>query len=136
MLRCANVVPSYAYCAQLSQSMSKCAKLCITVPNDQDKFIFSGLKCVEMYKNVPICAKPPQNVRNLLSYAQFGTVLHSLTYFSTDMCESTEICDETLKVFLKFFFRAHLRGQVFVVVCSIYKRNSWLNRVHRMVYFF
>ena len=52
------------------------------------------------------------------------------------MCKSTKICDETLKVLLKIFFRAHLRGQVFLVVCSIYKRNSWLNRVHRIVYFF
>ena len=37
------------------------------------------------------------------------------------MCKSTEICDETLNVVLKIFFRAHLRGQVFLVVCSIYE---------------
>ena len=53
----------------------------------------------------------------------------------THMCNSTEICDETRNVALKIFFRAH-RGQVFLVVCNIYKRNSWLNRVHRIVYFF
>ena len=29
-------------CAQLCQSISKWAKLCTTVPNNQDKFIFSG----------------------------------------------------------------------------------------------
>ena len=52
------------------------------------------------------------------------------------MCNSTESCDETLKVLLKIFFRAHLRGQVFLVVCSIYKRNSRLYSVHRTVYFF
>ena len=37
---------------------------------------------------------------------------------------------------LKNFFRAHLPDLGFLVVCSIYKRNSWLIRVHRMVYFF
>ena len=52
------------------------------------------------------------------------------------MCKSTEICDETLIVLLKIFFRAHLRGQVFLIVCSIYKRNSRLYSVHRIVYFF
>ena len=52
------------------------------------------------------------------------------------MCKSSEICDETLNVLLKIFFRAHLRGQVFLVVCSIYKRNSRLYSVHRKVYFF
>ena len=52
------------------------------------------------------------------------------------VCKSTEICDETRNHDLKFFFRAHLRGQVFLVVCSIYKRNSRLYSVHRMVYFF
>ena len=36
--RCANLCLT----AQLCQSMSKCAKLCTTVPNGQDKFIFSG----------------------------------------------------------------------------------------------
>ena len=61
----------------------------------------------------------------------FDDLLHCLT----DMCKSTEICDETLKVLLKIFFRAHLRGQVFLVVWSIYKRNSRLYSVHRMVYF-
>ena len=34
------------------------------------------------------------------------------------------------------FFLAHLPNLVFLVVCSIYKRNSWLNMVHRLVYFF
>ena len=52
------------------------------------------------------------------------------------MWKSTEICDETLNVLMKIFFRAHLRGQVFLIVCSIYKRNSRLYSVHRMVYFF
>ena len=56
--------------------------------------------------------------------------------FPLYMCKSTEICDETLKVLLKIFFRAHLRGQVFLIVCSIYKRNSRLFNVHRMIYFF
>ena len=32
-----------------------------------------------------------------------------------------QICDETLNVLLKIFFRAHLRGQVFLVVCGIYE---------------
>ena len=51
------------------------------------------------------------------------------------MCKSTEICDETLKVLLKIFFRAHFRGQVFLVVCSMYKRNSRLYSVHQLVTF-
>ena len=29
-------------CVQLCQSMSKCAKLCTAMPNNQDKFNFSG----------------------------------------------------------------------------------------------
>ena len=52
------------------------------------------------------------------------------------MFKSTEICDEPRNHDLKIFFRVHLRGQVFLVVCDIYKRNSWLNRVQQMVYFF
>ena len=52
------------------------------------------------------------------------------------VCKSTEICDETLNVLLKIFFRAHLRGQVFLIVCSTYKRNSWLNRVYEWYTFF
>ena len=46
-------------------------------------------KCAKMCKIVPICAKPVQNVRNLPSYAQFGTVLHSLTYFGTGLHSSS-----------------------------------------------
>ena len=37
---------------------------------------------------------------------------------------------------LKIFFRAHIPDLVFLVVCSIYKRNSRLYSGHRMVYFF
>ena len=51
-------------------------------------------------------------------------------------CKSTEICDETLKVLLNIFFRAHLRAQVFLIVCSIHKRNLLLYNAYRMVYFF
>ena len=36
---------------------------------------------------------------------------------------------------LKFLFRAHLPDLGFLVVCSIYKINSRLYSVHRMVYF-
>ena len=36
------------------------------------------------------------------------------------MFKSTKICDEIIKVLLKIFFRAHLLGHDFVVVCSIY----------------
>ena len=42
----------------------------------------------------------------------------------------------------EIFFRAHLRARFFSlfvvlrVICSIYKRNSCLKSVHRMVYFF
>ena len=52
------------------------------------------------------------------------------------VCKSTEICDETLKKLLKICFRAHLRGQVFLVVRCIYKRNLLLYNAYRMVYFF
>ena len=45
--------------------------------------------CAKMCKSVQICAKPLQNVRNLPSYAQFGTVMHCLTYFGTDIHSST-----------------------------------------------
>ena len=50
------------------------------------------------------------------------------------MCKSTEICDVSQNIVLKFFF-ARLPALVFLIVCSIYKRNSWLNMVHQMVYF-
>ena len=36
-----------------------------------------------------IYVKPVQNVRNLPSYAQFGPVLHSLTFFGTYIHSST-----------------------------------------------
>ena len=40
------------------------------------------------------------------------------------VCKSSEICDDTLNMVLKFFFRPYRSDQVFLVVCSIYKRNS------------
>ena len=58
------------------------------------------------------------------SYRAFDCSRLSCSYMY--MCKSSEICDETLNVVLKIFFQAHLRGQVFLVVCSIYKKNSWL----------
>ena len=69
-------------CAQLCQSMSKCvncAQLCQMVK----------INLFLVAKNVPICATSVQNVRNLPSYAQFGTVLHSLTYFGIDLHSSS-----------------------------------------------
>ena len=48
------------------------------------------------------------------------------------MCKSSEICDETLNVLLKIFFRAHLRDQIFLVVCNVYKRNSLLYNAYRL----
>ena len=38
--------------------------------------------------------------------------------------------------FSKFFSSTPIPDLVFLVVCSIYKRNSRLYSVHRMVYFF
>ena len=52
------------------------------------------------------------------------------------MSKSSEICGKTRNTVLKIFFRAHLPDLVFLVVCSIYKRNSRLYSVHRMIYFF
>ena len=54
----------------------------------------------------------------------------------TYMYKSYEICEKKPKYGSKIFFRAHLPDLVFLVVCSVYKRNSWLNGVYRMVYFF
>ena len=70
--------------------------------------------------------------KSLSSFELCCTQIYDIHY----MYQSTEICDETRNHDLKIFFRAHLRGQVFLVVCSIYKRNSRMYSVHRMVYFF
>ena len=52
------------------------------------------------------------------------------------MCKSHKIyCEKPRNMVLKILFRAHLPERIFLVVCSIYKRNSWLSTVHRMVYF-
>ena len=40
------------------------------------------------------------------------------------------------KYAFEFFFRVHLPGQVFLIVCSIHKRNLLLYNAYRMVYFF
>ena len=59
---------------------------------------------------------------------------HTHTYTHRHFLENAFY--ETLKVLLKIFFRAHLQGQVYLIVCSIYKRNLLLYNAYRMVYFF
>ena len=58
------------------------------------------------------------------------------TIFLFYMCKSSESCKKKTKYGFENFFRTHLPDLVFLVVCSIYKRNSRLYSVHRMVYFF
>ena len=52
------------------------------------------------------------------------------------MWKSSEICDKNPKYDFKIFFQACLPDLVFLVVCSIHKRNSWLNRYRMLLYFF
>ena len=86
-----------------AKTVSKCGIVCETVPNNKPNFIFndwklfvpnyakmfwSVQKCAKLYTTVsdikiifiltvPICDKSVENVRNLPTWAQFGTVLHS-----------------------------------------------------------
>ena len=57
-------------------------------------------------------------------------------YFRMPMCNSAKIENKTQNMVFKFFIRVHQPDLVFLVVCSIHKKNSWLNIVNRMVYIF
>ena len=59
----------------------------------------------------------------LLSVNWYSISLRDHDKFRAYMCKSTEICDKTQNVLLKIFFRPHLRGQIFLIVCSIYIRE-------------
>ena len=88
------------HCAKLCLTVFNCVKVCQSVLNGAQLCqiikikLFQSLKafCAKLCQTVLKCAKvcqSVQNVRHLLSYAQFGTVLHSLTYFGTDWYSST-----------------------------------------------
>ena len=88
-------------------------------------------------KNKVECVLPARELLSERSEVDKRVGSHSLLYTRVQyMCKSTKICDETRIMGFENFFRAHLPDLVFLVVCSIYKRNSWLNMVHRMLYFF
>ena len=76
-----------------------------------------------------MCVLPARELFSKRSEVDKRAGSHSLLYSRVQyMCKSTGICDETRNILLNIFFPAHLQD-LFLVVCSIYKRNLWLNMV-------